>query len=176
MVFHDRPPSHFRRQTPSEASSVRPLPRFSPRRAHLLFLQLFARLPVLQDPSLASFLPTPSATTFSSKTPSKTPRTALLVSATSWTPDEDFSLLLRALTLYNTSATLSHSSESPERLPKILMLITGKGADKAAFEREVERLENGWEWVRVRTAWLESEDYPRLLGSSPPFPFPRPRN
>lgn len=51
------------------------------------------------------------------------------------------------------------------------MLITGKGANKAAFEREVSRLESGWTHVRVRTAWLTNEDYPRLLGPSslPPF-------
>lgn len=49
-------------------------------------------------------------------------------------------------------------------LPKALVVITGKGADKKAFETEVEEREKSWERVRVRTAWLELEDYPRLLG------------
>lgn len=49
-------------------------------------------------------------------------------------------------------------------MPKVVVVITGKGAGKAAFEKEVERLEKKWEYVRVRTAWLALEDYPRLLG------------
>jgi hypothetical protein len=34
-------------------------------------------------------------------------------------------------------------------------------------------MEKGWDWVRVRTAWLAIEDYPRLLGTSmfPSFSF-----
>ena len=48
-----------------------------------------------------------------------------------------------------------------------MVLITGKGAGKKAFEEEVARREQleGWESVRVRTEWLEREDYPRLLGA-----------
>merc|ERR1711939_710394 len=45
-------------------------------------------------------------------------RTKLLVSSTSWTPDEDFNLLLEAL--------CTHASSS-ENLPPILAIITGKG-------------------------------------------------
>lgn len=52
------------------------------------------------------------------------------------------------------------------KLPKVMVVITGKGAGKVAFEREVEKLEKGWKWVRVRTAWLAMEDYPKLLGES----------
>lgn len=47
------------------------------------------------------------------------------------------------------------------------MIITGKGAGKSEFEKEVKELEKKWEWVRVRTAWLAFEDYPKLLGTSP---------
>jgi beta-1,4-mannosyltransferase len=47
------------------------------------------------------------------------------------------------------------------------MIITGKGAGKSAFEKEVKELEKKWDWVRVRTAWLPFEDYPKLLGTYP---------
>ena len=92
-------------------------------------------------------------------------RPALLVSSTSWAADEDFSILLRALSEYERAA---RSPELTRRLPKLVVLITGKGAGKKAFEEEVARREQleGWESVRVRTEWLEREDYPRLLGAS----------
>jgi len=140
--------------------------------------QLFSRLEIFTcDPSLANFSNSPSSlsstlftTTNASNEASFLPsRPALLVSATSWTADEDFSILLSALDLYNTAATSYATGKgglkgSEDKLPKIVVVITGKGAGKAAFEKEVERLEKGWRFVRVRTAWLALEDYPRLLG------------
>lgn len=59
-------------------------------------------------------------------------------------------------------------------LPKVLVVITGKGAGKAEFEaqvREKEALGGGWDFVRVRTAWLALEDYPKLLGTISNFLF-----
>ena len=32
--------------------------------------------------------------------------------------------------------------------------------------KDVEKLQEGWEWVRCISMWLESEDYPVLLGSA----------
>lgn len=46
------------------------------------------------------------------------------------------------------------------------MVITGKGSERAGFERKVAELEKVWKWVRVRTEWLAIEDYPLLLGES----------
>ncbi|ORY42979.1 glycosyl transferases group 1-domain-containing protein [Leucosporidium creatinivorum] len=164
VVFHDRPPAHFRRQTDAEAH------------------ELFSRLETFaSDPSLTDFVnpsPSPPFTLFTTPEASGASflpdHPALLVSATSWTADEDFSILLSALDLYNKAATsyaagkggLKGSDERAARLPKVMVVITGKGAGKAAFEKEVERLEKGWSHVRVRTAWLALEDYPRLLGSA----------
>lgn len=86
-------------------------------------------------------------------------RPALLVSSTSWTADEDFSILLQALNGYEEAARAAEGS-----LPRVLVVITGKGGLKAEFERNVARLEKAWHYVRCRTAWLESGDYPKLLG------------
>jgi beta-1,4-mannosyltransferase len=52
----------------------------------------------------------------------------LLVSSTSWTADEDFGLLLKALCSYSASATSSHP-----HLPELIVLITGKGPQKQQY-------------------------------------------
>lgn len=77
----------------------------------------------------------------------------ILVSATSFTPDEDFNLLLGALKKYD----LEESS-----LPPILLIVTGKGPMKQSFLERVESLEFTPR-VIIRTAWLASEDYPVIL-------------
>ena len=88
-------------------------------------------------------------------------RPAVLVSSTSWTADEDFGLLLRAL------VQLDAVISAPKRrgaFPDFLVLITGKGPLKADFERAVAA--TPLKRVRVRTLWLEPADYPLLLGSA----------
>ena len=115
-------------------------------------------------------------------------RPALLVSSTSWTPDEDFSILLEALGQYEqrarSHAQKEHDNNTLERsahaLPKVLVAITGKGPLKESYMRNVERLQRGgglgvddsrndedpWRWVRCIDMWLEVEDYPLLLGNA----------
>lgn len=55
-----------------------------------------------------------------------------------------------------------------KRLPKMLLIVTGKGDLREQYVREIERLEReeSWRWVRIRTVWLPVEDYPTLLGSA----------
>lgn len=90
-------------------------------------------------------------------------RRKLIVSSTSWTPDEDFSLLLDALVRYSELATSSHP-----HLPELLVIITGKGPQKDYYLSRIAELEktDKLEMVAIRTAWLSTEDYASLLGAA----------
>lgn len=87
----------------------------------------------------------------------------VLVSSTSWTPDEDFSVLIDALCRYSEIACTSQTS-----LPKILAIITGKGPQKEMYLKEISDREKAGKLqkVTIRTAWLSTHDYARLLGSA----------
>ncbi|KAI9804198.1 MAG: hypothetical protein M1825_001600 [Sarcosagium campestre] len=85
----------------------------------------------------------------------------LLVSSTSWTADEDFSMLLDALMSY------SRETLKPQnKLPRILAIITGKGPQKSYYLEEISRLqeEDRLSNVTILTAWLDMADYAALLG------------
>jgi len=47
-------------------------------------------------------------------------------------------------------------------LPKLVVVITGKGPMKEFYMEKIRKTH--WNHVRVLTQWLESADYPRLLG------------
>lgn len=80
--------------------------------------------------------------------------TKLIVSSTSWTPDEDFSLLLDALVKY--------AQDGPR---PIIAIITGKGPQKAHYQAKIQELEKAGSLpnIRILTAWLSMEDYAMLL-------------
>ncbi len=90
-------------------------------------------------------------------------RPSLLVSSTSWTADEDFSVLVKALDDYE-AATIPADS----RLPRLVVLISGKGPLRSAFESIVSSRESQGRWKRilVRCIWLKIQDYPTFLGSA----------
>ncbi|KAF4552465.1 Chitobiosyldiphosphodolichol beta-mannosyltransferase-like protein [Elsinoe fawcettii] len=86
----------------------------------------------------------------------------LVVSSTSWTPDEDFSILLDALVAY--SATVEMSSS----LPKLTVIITGKGQLKDYYLKQITNLvkKKKLNNVDIHAAWLTMEDYASLLGAA----------
>ncbi|KAF7845829.1 hypothetical protein BT93_L0423 [Corymbia citriodora subsp. variegata] len=90
-------------------------------------------------------------------------RTRLIVSSTSWTADEDFSVLLDALCTYSAKAI----SDSPQ-LPELLVVITGRGPLKDYYLGQIDRAvkDQKLEMVKIRPAWLTFDDYARLLGSA----------
>ncbi|TIB07182.1 hypothetical protein E3P89_03955 [Wallemia ichthyophaga] len=132
LTLHDKPLSTFKRLSLTERGS------------------LLSRLNLTDDPA---FHPSSSDTDV---------RTALLVTSTSWTPDEDFDMLLSALETYEKAKASSGNSQ----LPNILLAITGRGPLKQEFEKRVHHLEKTWKCVRVCTVWLEPHDYPKLLGAA----------
>jgi len=209
-VLYDRPPSHFRRAKAVEM--------------HRLLSGLAPKL----DPSIDDWFPTyqsPTSSPFTSVDGQvRQDRPALVVSSTSWTADEDFSMLLKAASMYEKRARelnqqsqdsfttpLLNRSASPtmldspmtysldedekrfslrlggssgrdksrrasvtsmmpeaKQLPKMLLIVTGKGELRDYYIKEIARVEReeSWQWVRIRTAWLKSEEYPILLGSA----------
>ena len=91
--------------------------------------------------------------------------TKILVSATSWTPDEDFSLLLEALEGYCHSA--KHSVDGG--MPNLLVIITGKGPQKAAFEASIaaSKASGKLSHASIHTTYFNDiQDYATLLGAA----------
>ncbi|CAK7327701.1 unnamed protein product [Dovyalis caffra] len=106
-------------------------------------------------------------------------RPALVVSSTSWTPDEDFGILLEAAVMYDrrVGAILNEDDSIVEEVlwnemsagkqylyPRLLFIITGKGPEREKYEEKIRRLH--LKRVAFRTMWLSAEDYPLLLGSA----------
>ncbi|XP_054254710.1 chitobiosyldiphosphodolichol beta-mannosyltransferase isoform X2 [Indicator indicator] len=85
-------------------------------------------------------------------------RPALLISSTSWTEDEDFSVLLKALEGYE------HAISEGAKLPSLVCVITGKGPLKDYYNGLIHQLH--FKHIQICTPWLEAEDYPLLLGSA----------
>ena len=79
---------------------------------------------------------------------------SILVSSTSWTEDEDFSILLEALKLYDEDKSTN----------KLVCFITGKGPLKDYYADIIEK--SHFNKVQFILPWLEPEDYPLLLASS----------
>ncbi|XP_019887284.1 chitobiosyldiphosphodolichol beta-mannosyltransferase [Ooceraea biroi] len=86
-------------------------------------------------------------------------RSGFIVSSTSWTEDEDFSVLLNALQEYESAC------ENEElNLPDLICVITGKGPLRDFYMAIVDLKK--WKHVQVRTLWLENEDYPKILATA----------
>jgi beta-1,4-mannosyltransferase len=85
-------------------------------------------------------------------------RIPLVVAPTSWTPDEDFDLLLEALERADrTVATRAAALPAPD----LAVLLTGRGEMRSTFEKRLTRRQ--FKRLAVRTAWLEPADYPTLV-------------
>lgn len=90
----------------------------------------------------------------------------LIVSSTSWTADEDFGLLLDALTTYATTPSVDTSVADAK--PPILAIITGKGPQKEHYLERIKLLQDEGKLpgIRILTAWLSTRDYASLLAAA----------
>lgn len=95
-------------------------------------------------------------------------RPALVISSTSWTPDEDFSILLEALITFDASiqnGTFTSNNNGGRKCwgkSHVVVVVTGKGPQKEMYEKKMKEMK--LKYVTVMTLWLESSDYPLLLG------------
>ncbi|CUV07165.1 unnamed protein product [Cryptosporidium hominis] len=92
-------------------------------------------------------------------------RPAVLITSTSWTPDEDLNLLLEGLVEYDklVSKQLGNGNLS-KKLPDIFLIITGKGPNKNLWLEKASKTE--MKHVSIRTVFVEADDYPKLLACS----------
>ncbi|MBZ5609583.1 MAG: glycosyltransferase [Acidobacteriia bacterium] len=79
---------------------------------------------------------------------------ALAVCPTSWSADEDMDLLLEGLQRWD-------SQGAPSPLPRLCVVITGRGPLREAFEQRISGL--CWRRLTLRTAFLDPADYRELL-------------
>lgn len=143
VAVHDRPPELF---APIEEAQQ-----------HNLFLRLCQKYPMFGVANSSK-----ERTRFTEKEASGhalklTERPALLVSSTSWTEDEDFGILLEALTEYD-------KCEACDFLPDLVCVITGKGPQKEFYSKKIQQ--QRWKKIEFCLPWLEPEDYPQLLASA----------
>ncbi|KAK7064742.1 Chitobiosyldiphosphodolichol beta-mannosyltransferase [Favolaschia claudopus] len=180
VVLHDRPPRRFHQSTPQDIhdlfavklhtaiSSEPSLRKFLPKYDAPYSSAFTATNASSSDPTIKRGTPPPPSSVIDPiysevKAPFlRDDRPALLVSSTSWTPDEDFGILITALGEYNARA----SSASNKNLPKLMVILTGKGPLKKKYMSEVGELQKKWDWVRCVSMWLDAEDYPTLLGAA----------
>lgn len=76
----------------------------------------------------------------------------IVITSTSWTPDEDFSLFFDAL------------QQIDARKRRCTVVITGRGPLRAEYEERAHQM--AFRNITLYFAWLHIEDYPRLLSLS----------
>jgi beta-1,4-mannosyltransferase len=124
---------------------------------------------VLYDRPAAMFVPTPPPERSAllhrildgvAPWPDDGRRPAIIVCPTSWTSDEDISILIQAAARCDEIAR----QRSAGGFGELLILITGRGPLRDHYEPEIRKLT--LHRIQVRTLWLVAEDYARLLGSA----------
>lgn len=85
-------------------------------------------------------------------------RPLIIVSSSSYTPDEDFGILVKALTI------IDRALVQRPALPQLIFVLTGRGPLRDQFAATFAATR--YSKVRVLMRWLEPDDYPRLLGAA----------
>jgi len=159
-VLHDRPPEFFRPTRPMEQHRLmrRLDSSFRKAEAGCTGTGLMKRMGVAKDD--------PNKTIFTEMVGGKArlrkDRPALVISSTSWTSDEDFSILLDACVKLDKKIGGDGGDDGTVSFRHVVVIVTGKGPQKEMYEQKISRLP--LEHVSVLTMWLEAADYPLLLG------------
>ncbi|XP_033119041.1 chitobiosyldiphosphodolichol beta-mannosyltransferase-like [Anneissia japonica] len=146
-TLYDRPPEIFQETALKQK--------------HELFLKLSEEYSSFGDGSTRGIKTAFTEDTRSSGVVEKSQRPALLISSTSWTEDEDFSILLGALEKYEKAKELG---DKLSHLPPLVCAITGKGPQKKYYQDIIAK--KSFKHVKICTPWLTAEDYPLLLGAA----------
>ena len=83
-----------------------------------------------------------------------------MISSTSWTPDEDFNMLLQCF-IKTEKMIKEDKTIDQSQIKKILFLITGRGPMRDEFMKKVSQ--SNLSLFDVKSIWLDSDDYPKLL-------------
>lgn len=86
-------------------------------------------------------------------------RPIILMSSTSWTEDEDFSLLLKALQELDANHISSIVRNDSDL--KLVCVITGKGPMKSFYIDQLKT--HKFKHTTFIFPWLSSEDYPKIV-------------
>lgn len=169
-VLYDRPPSHFLRR----GSTISP--EDATEKEHNLWQRLGPELQYIYAKH-AALVATDSGQNVETGRLAVNPfteetlegvrpcsnRPFLLVSSTSWTPDEDFGVLLDALVAVD--GHLCADRREGDGVPShVVAIITGKGPLRDAFLTRVRSLD--LQRVSIESLWLATGDYPTLLAAA----------
>lgn len=149
-----------------------------------LFPQLMSRQRLMQGSRLPSRTVLTQEAHSGGRVSRRADRASFLVSSTSWTPDEDFSILercIRNIDAVLVSQELLQDSDGSSELPlppRLVVVVTGKGPRRDAFlaslgiDTRTEKNASAEDTltigeplkrVAVKALWLQPEDYPLLL-------------
>lgn len=90
-------------------------------------------------------------------------RPVLMLTSTSYTPDEDIGILLGALYIY------SQKAQKTPQLPSIHLIVTGAGPLKKMYLKKFEEFNNSEvtkSKVKIEAKWLEIDDYPKMVAAA----------
>jgi beta-1,4-mannosyltransferase len=90
--------------------------------------------------------------------------TGFIICPSSWTEDEDFDVVIEAVTRLEDRIRGWEAQSPGRRFPSLVILVTGDGARRVEFERRFAGLPS--RRVQLRARWLEPEEYPRVVGSA----------
>lgn len=131
--------------------------------AHWLTREFKVMPTVVYDRPAASFAPPPPAAAsalwdkLAAEHHLGATRPPMVVCPTSWSPDEDFDLVLEAL-----ERAERQLSTQPSPNPLLAVFLTGRGPLRETFEQRAAR--RNFKAIAVKTVWLEPADYSTFVG------------